>query len=171
MEISMDWTPYWQSLDPSQGAPIAVFPSPKLHESAPEAFARGTTELRGGFRTKGKQRENFPSFQQNWLKNDTHTHTLNYFITWIFPEIGKFIHVWGKSAGFSSKTETMLNWKTQFWHYFTSLPPPQTWRIASLIKSSVGESSNQICTLFKQKRDDIVCIYTMGTHNLHFSGL
>ena len=179
MEISMDWTPLLTISWPiHKGLPLAVFPSPKLHESAPEAFARRNNGTARGCRTEGKQLENFPSFQQNWLKNDTHTHTYTY------PNISshEFFQKLANSFMFGGnfriffKNRNHVELKNTILALFhITSPPRKPGALPSLIKSCVGESSNQICTLFEQKRDDIVCIYiyvcTMGTHNLHFSGL
>ena len=131
MEISMDWTPLLTISWPiHKGLPLAVFPSPKLHESAPEAFARRNNGTARGCRTEGKQLENFPSFQQNWLKNDTHIYISKHFITWIFPEIGKFIHVWGEFQDFLQKPKPCWTEKHNSGIISHHFPPPQTWRIA-----------------------------------------
>ena len=128
---------------------LAVFPSPKLHESAPEAFLQWEQRnCEGGFVGPGKQRENFPSFQPNWLKNDTHTYPN--ISSHEFPEIGKFIHVWGKFQDFLAKPKPCWTEKHNsgiISHHFPPRKPGalQVWsnRLLANLPIKFAHSSNK----------------------------
>lgn len=102
MEISMDWTPYWQSLDPSQGLRSSLcFP----HRSSTNQLRRPlqwkTTELRGGF-VEGKQLENYKfstKLTQKW-----HTHLIiQTFNHMNFQKLANSFMFWGKFQDFLPK--------------------------------------------------------------------